>query len=61
MIESYLKSLIDKDSFDSKDEIEISPFVKNMASGVKLPVDFDYKKEYGDYLSEKYKWRISYS
>jgi hypothetical protein len=55
MIESYLKSLIDKESPDLKDEIEISPFVKSMASGIKIPVDFDYKKEYGDYLSEKYK------
>lgn len=55
MIESYLKSLIDKDSPDFQDEIEISPFVKSMASGVKLPENFDYKKEYADYLSEKYK------
>lgn len=55
MIESYLKSLIDKASPDSKDDIEISPFVKSMTTGVKIPADFDYKKAYGDYLSEKYK------
>ena len=55
MIESYLKSLIDKDSPDSKDDIEISPFVKSMTTGVKMPTDLDYKKVYGDYLSEKYK------
>jgi Family of unknown function (DUF6364) len=55
MIESYLKSLIDKEPPDLKDEIKISPFVKSMTSGVKIPVNFDYKKEYGDYLSEKYK------
>jgi len=55
MIESYLKSLIDKESPDSKDEIEISPFVRSMATGVKIPADFDYKKAHGDYLSEKYK------
>ena len=55
MIESYLKSLIDKNSPDSKNDIEISPFVKNMTTGVKIPADFDYKKVYGDYLSEKYK------
>ena len=61
MIESYLKSLIDKDSPDSKDDIEISPFVKSMRTGVKIPADLDYKKEYGDYLSEKYKWKINYS
>ena len=55
MIESYLKSLIEKDPPSSKDDIEISPFVKSMATGVKLLEDFDYKKAYGDYLSEKYK------
>ena len=55
MIESYLRSLIDKDSPDSKDDIEISPFVKSMTTGIKFPADFDYKKAYGDYLSEKYK------
>lgn len=55
MIESYLKSLIDKDSPGSKDDIEISPFVKSMTTGVKIPADLDYKKAYGDYLSEKYK------
>ncbi len=55
MIESYLKSIIDKDPPETDDEIEISPFVKSMATGVKLPKDFDYKKAYGDYLSEKYK------
>ncbi len=53
MIESYLKSLIEKDP--SKDDIEISSFVKSMATGVKLPEDFDYKKAYGDYLLEKHK------
>jgi hypothetical protein len=55
MIESYLKSLIDKDSPDSKNDIEISPFIKSMTTGVKIPADLDYKKAYGDYLSEKYK------
>jgi uncharacterized protein YpmS len=55
MIESYLKSLINNDLPDSKDDIQISPFVKSMSTGVKIPADFDYKKAYGDYLSEKYK------
>ncbi|MCF8379923.1 MAG: DUF6364 family protein [Bacteroidales bacterium] len=55
LIESYLKSLIDKEESDLKNDIKISPFVKSMSSGVRIPVDFDYKKEYGDYLSEKYK------
>jgi len=55
MIESYLKSLVDRDSVDLKDNIEISPFVRSMTTGVKIPADLDYKKAYGDYLSEKYK------
>lgn len=55
MIESYLKSLIDKDSREQDDSFEISPFVKSMKTGVKLPADFDYKKNYTDYLMEKYK------
>ncbi len=55
MIESYLRAIIDKDSPETDDDIEISPFVKSMATGVKLPADFDYKKAYGDYLSEKYR------
>lgn len=52
MIEAYLKSLMNADS-DS--DIEISPFVKSLSTGVKLPVDLDYKKVYGDHLVEKYK------
>lgn len=55
MIESYLKSLIQKESKKSDDDFEITPFVKSMATGVKIPADYDYKKAYGDYLSEKYK------
>lgn len=55
MIESYLKSLIEKENNPSDDDIEISPFVRSMQTGVKIPENFDYKKEYGDYLAEKYK------
>jgi|GEM_PF-116639 len=55
MIKSYIKTLIDKENQQPDNDIEISPFVKRMKTGVKLPVDFDYKKEYGDYIAEKYK------
>ena len=55
VIESYLKLLINRDSSGVKDEIEISPFIRSMSTGVNIPADFDYKKAYGDYLSEKYK------
>ena len=55
MIESYLKSLIDKESDESIKDIEITPYVKSIRTGTKIPADYDYKKTYGDYLSEKYK------
>ena len=55
IIESYLKSLVYKESIESDDQMEISPFVKSIQTGVKIPCDYDYKKAYGDYLSEKYK------
>jgi hypothetical protein len=55
MIESYLRTLVDKDKPQSDNDIEISPFVKSMRTGVKLPADYDYKRAYGDYLADKYK------
>jgi hypothetical protein len=55
IIESYLKSLINEDNSDDHEEIRISAFVDDMATGVNLPADLDYKKEYSDYLSNKYK------
>ena len=55
IIESYLQSLaIQKKSVDEK-EIQISPFVKSMSSGVSISENLDYKKEYSNYLIEKYK------
>lgn len=55
MIESYLRSLIDKDAQEPNDDFEISPFIKSMQTGVRIPADYDYKKAYKDYLIEKYK------
>jgi len=55
MIESYLKTLIEKEKPQSDSDIEISPFVKSLRTGVKVPADYDYKKAYVDYLAEKYK------
>ena len=36
-------------------DIEISPFVKSLSSGIDIPADYDYKKERADYLDQKYK------
>ena len=55
LIESYLKSLVIQDNAKDNDEIQISPFVKSMSSGVNIPADLDYKKGYSNYLTEKYK------
>lgn len=55
MIESYLKSLVDNESSNSEDDLEISPFIKSMQTGVNIPADLDHKKAYGEYLKEKYK------
>jgi len=56
IIESYLQSLtIHDDSGSNKADIQISPFVKSMSSGVQIPADLDYKTDYSNYLTEKYK------
>lgn len=36
-------------------EIKISPFVKSMATGVKIPINIDYRNEYNQYVEAKYK------
>lgn len=51
IVESYLQSLT---SGNIGKEFEISPFVKSIATGTKIPANLDYKKEYSDYLMKKY-------
>ena len=56
IIESYLQSLtLQEDSENDKEDIQISPFVKSMSSGVHIPADLEYKTDYSNYLAEKYK------
>lgn len=52
IVEAYLQSLT---SENDTSEFQISPFVKSIATGTEIPTDLDYKKEYSDYLIEKYK------
>ena len=52
MIENYLNSLT---SDKTNDDIQISPFVKSLSSGIEIPADYDYKKDRADYLEEKHK------
>ncbi|MGE4290354.1 MAG: DUF6364 family protein [Salinivirgaceae bacterium] len=53
MIESYLDN-ITKQKEEGKNK-NITPLVESLSGVINLPSDFDYKKEYGDYLAEKYK------
>lgn len=53
IVEAYLQALTTGTA--DKGDIEISPFVKSMATGKSIPADLDYKKEYSDRLIEKYK------
>ena len=55
IIESYLQSLVSQENESQKGDFDISPFVKSMRTGVKVPADLDYKKLYQDRLNEKYK------
>ncbi len=51
LVENYLL-LLTKNS--PVEETEYSPRVKSLLGSVTLPADFDYKKEVGDALTEKY-------
>jgi hypothetical protein len=53
LIENYLNSLTN--DVKKENEIEISPFVKSLSTGLKIPADLDYKKDYSNFLTEKYK------
>ncbi len=52
IIEAYLKSLVTK---NNEDDFEISPFVKSISTGVRIPTDLDYKSEYLTHMTEKHK------
>ena len=53
MIESYLDSLTGEKENDNK--TAITPLVESLSGVIDLPPDYDYKKEYTNYLMEKYK------
>jgi hypothetical protein len=55
IIESYLKLLTSKEKNNDAEEIVITDFIKSLSIKTDLPADYNYKKDYGDYLSEKYK------
>ncbi len=51
MIEAYLDCLTQE---PDKEE-SITPLVESLSGVMELPADYDHKKEYGDYLNNKYK------
>jgi hypothetical protein len=53
IIESYLSHITKQNNIEK--ETSITPLVESLTGVVDLPVDFDYKKEYQDYLIKKYK------
>ena len=52
MIEKYFAYLVEKKKGNKK----YTPLVNELAGIIHLEKDFDFKKEYSRYLSEKYKW-----
>ena len=53
MIESYLDSLTREK--DSTEKIQITPLVESLSGVIDQSDSLDYKNDYSDYLSEKYK------
>jgi hypothetical protein len=51
MIESYLESI----TAQKAKSAEISPLVESLSGVIHLDNDFDYKNDYSNYLTEKYK------
>lgn len=51
MIESYLDNVTTR----KEDEFSITPLVESLSGVIDLPLDYNYKEEYGSYLEEKYK------
>jgi macrodomain Ter protein organizer (MatP/YcbG family) len=50
MVESYLDSITKPD----KSGIEITPLVKSLSGVFKLPAEYDYRKDYSEYITRKY-------
>jgi hypothetical protein len=51
MVESYLESVTEV----KKEDIEITPLVESLSGVIRLHEDFEFKNDYANYLTEKYK------
>ena len=54
MIESYLNSLVNEKDLLSEKGPEISPLVKSMQTGINIPEDYEYKKDYRDHVEKRH-------
>lgn len=53
MIEFYLDNITKEKEVEQK--TSITPLVESLSGVINLPADFDDRKEYRDYIEEKYK------
>lgn len=51
LIENYLQKLTE----DKKNKRKITPLVKSLSGVIDLPLDYNHKNDYADYLINKYK------
>lgn len=51
LIENYLQVI----TTETEQKEKITPLVKSLSGIIKLPDDYDHKKDYSDYLTNKYK------
>ena len=52
MIESYLEIITKQD--EEEEKTSVTPLVESLTGVIDLPEDYDYKKEYREYLANKY-------
>jgi len=55
LYEDQEHAFFNRDKNEEESEIEISPFVKSMSTGIKIPADLDYKSEILSHLENKHK------
>ncbi|MFN3444182.1 MAG: DUF6364 family protein [Bacteroidia bacterium] len=53
LVENYLQTLT-LGAKDKKSRRKITPLVKSLSGIINLPADYDHKKDYSDYLVNKY-------
>ena len=51
LIENYLQVI----TTETEQKEKITPLVKSLSGIIKLPNDYDHKKDYSDYLTNTYK------